>query len=284
MMEIRLKEIAYLLAIAVLLFAAACGSGTDNEDTAANTSPEMPVTAAPTPEPSPAIPDLQNEIADKRFFQTESPLGNFDFRNHTYPLPRGWQNPDGADITLVNGHVDPVSPAVNEDMSNDERVERRASRRIGMTFVTVKYFDVTGDGQDEAIVVLKIETAGSAIPQVAYVFEWKDDKPELIWHFRTGDRADGGLKDIRPEDGRVIVELYGQDRFILGEVETGKVTGDEEQLCCPTYFTRSFYKWNGGTFLREGKRLTFTTADPLGTPPLENYGDIVNERLNRNSR
>ena len=274
---------AKYFAVAVLLLTAACGTRTDIPEAGVEQGPAAPVAVAATPVPTPEIPDLQDEIGDARFRETTSPLGKFDFKNFTYPLPRGWQNPDGADITLVDGHVTPVSLAVNENMSDEERVERKSARRIGMSFVTVKYFDMTGDGNDEAIVVLKIETAGNAIPQVAYIYEWKDDKPELIWNFRTGDRADGGLKDIRPENGEITIELYGQDRFILGEVETGKVTGDEEQLCCPIFFTRSFYKWNGSTFLREGKRLTYEVAN-RDVPPLENYGDIVNARENKNKK
>jgi hypothetical protein len=97
----------------------------------------------------------------------------------------------------------------------------------------------------------------------------------LIWPFRTGDRADGGLKDLRLENGNLVIELYGQDRFILGQTETGKITNDIEQLCCPTHFSRSVYKWNGKNFLMQGKRLTFSIADP-STPPVENLGDIVN--------
>ena len=106
-----------------------------------------------------------------------------------------------------------------------------------------------------------VETTGAAIPQFVYIYEWKEEKPELLWYFRTGDRADGGLKDLRVENNELVVELYGQDRFLLGEVETGKITGDEEQLCCPTHFTRSAYKWNGTTFLLQGKRHTYAIAD-----------------------
>jgi hypothetical protein len=152
-----------------------------------------------------------------------------------------------------------------------------------MSYVTTKYLDVTGDGQDEAIVILKVETEGSAIPQIGYVFTWMDSKPELIWPFRTGDRADGGLKDVRSENGMMIVELYGQDRFILGQTETGKITGDEEQLCCPLYFTRSSYKWNGNAFLMQGKRLTYSMSDKTA-PPLENYGDKVNNPQNQKAK
>ena len=146
-----------------------------------------------------------------------------------------------------------------------------------MSYVTTKFFDVTGDGQDEALVILKVETGGSAIPQFGYVYTWKAGAPQLLWLFRTGDRADGGLKDVRQEGAEMVVELYGQDRFLLGGAETAKITGDEEQLCCPTFFTRSTYKWNGKAFQLQGKRLTYSVADP-NAPPQENLAEIVNAK------
>lgn len=269
-----------LFILAVIL--AACG--TVNDDPV----PEPPASAAsapvpnpqPTPEPTPAMPDLQSEITDDRFRSGNSPLATYDFKNHTYPLPRGWQNPDGSESRLVNGVLAPVSDAITEDMPDDEKVKAKSERRIGLSHVVTRYLDATGDGFDEAIVILKIETTGNAIPQIVYVYEWKDDKPELLWHFRTGDRADGGLKDIRTENGQLVVELFGQDRYLLGEVETGKITGDEEQLCCPTHFTRTVYKWNGKNFLRQGDRLTFLAAEPSAAP-VKNLGDIVNTKVQR---
>ncbi len=227
----------------------------------------------PTPVPTPTIPNLQSELLDDRYKATTSPIGSFDFRNYTYELPRGWQNPDGSGITLVNGRVAPIGIA-SSDKPDDEA---KTQRRIGMSFVAVKYFDVTGDGMDEAIVVNKIETGGGAIPQVVYVYTWKADKPELIWPFRTGDRADGGLKDLRPENGHILVELYGQDRFLLGQIETGKIGDDVEQLCCPTHFTRTMYKWNGKNFLMDKKRLTYLVDEPTAAP-IENMGDRTNAK------
>lgn len=271
-----MKEIAFTTAIAVLLFASSCQRAAEAEPEQVHAEAAPPVTA-PSTEPSPQFPNLQAELLDDRHKISTSPLASFDFKNFTYPLPRGWQNPDGSDLTLIDGHVEPISKFVDEDMADEEKLEARATRRIGMSYVTTKYMDVTGDGHDEALVVLKVETTGNAIPQLVYVYEWKDGKPELIWNFRTGDRADGGLKDIRVEHGEFIVELFGQDRFLLGETETGKITGDEEQLCCPTYFTRTYYKWNGRNFLMQRKRLTYSVADP-SAPPLENYGDVVNAK------
>lgn len=270
-----MKEIALTTAIAVLLFASACqrAAEAEPEQRLAETAPQ--VAAEPSAEPSPQFPNLQAELLDDRHNGSASPLASFDFKNFTYPLPRGWQNPDGSDLTLVDGRIEPVSKFIDEDMPDEEKLEARATRRIGMSYVTTKYMDVTGDGHDEAFVILKVETTGNAIPQLVYVYEWKDGKPELIWNFRTGDRADGGLKDLRSENGELVVELYGQDRFLLGETETGKITGDEEQLCCPTHFTRTRYRWNGKNFLLQGKRFTYLTSDP-GEPPVENLGDIVN--------
>ena len=287
-MKFSTRIFAGLLAVAGLVSTtAACRQSESGRQTAdADSQPKVSVVQAvhaepdsPTDPPAPAspFPDLQAELLDRRNKTTSSPLGNIDFKNFTYPLPRGWQNPDGSDLVLTNGWIEPISVDTDIGMDPDEIAERKARRRIGASYVTTKFLDVSGDGQDEAVVILKIETTGWAIPQIVYIYEWKDEKPELIWYFRTGDRADGGLKDIRVENGQLVVELYGQDRFLLGETETGKITGDEEQLCCPTFFTRTFYKWNGRNFQMQGKRLTYSVADPHA-PPQENLGEIVNAK------
>ena len=271
------KIVYFFLSVIVALFSA-CAKGTENSNLTVDTSvTTVAPTLAPGPTvvPTPAIPNLQSELLDPRDKSTTSPIGNFDFKNYSYPLPRGWENPDGSDATLVNGRLQPIGAVTKGDMTDEEKAEAKVNRRIGMSYVTTKYADVTGDGQDEAVVILKIETGGSAIPQLAYVFTWKDGKPELIWPFRTGDRADGGLKDIRSENGELVVELYGQDRFVLGQTETGKITDDREQLCCPTYYTRSFYKWNGKNFLMQRKRLTFSTGN-TNAAPIENLGEKAN--------
>ena len=279
-MNLRTKDIALPFAIAVLLSLASCASQTASEQ-APEPQPTEPVAsssfaAQAAPRPSPQVPDLQAEILDDRYKSTGSPLGTFDFKNFTYPLPRGWQHPDGDEITLVNGKLEPKFKGIHEEMTPEEKAAARLERRIGMSYVTTRFLDTDADGQEEAAVILKVETGGSAIPQLVYIYGWKDGQPELRWSFRTGDRSDGGLKDLRAENGELVVELYGQDRFLLGPNETSKITGDEEQICCPTHFTRSFYKWNGRSFQLQRKRLTYEVAN-LAAPPLENHGDIMND-------
>ncbi|HEX8738344.1 MAG TPA: hypothetical protein VF721_23635 [Pyrinomonadaceae bacterium] len=264
---------ASILLSGVLFVFSACASRAENRSGAADVSTtvsgepndriQIPVnsnrensnSAAPQP------PDTQAEILDENGKTTNSEIGSFDFRNYIYPLPRGWQDDDGAEAILEDGG------------------RRMEEKRIGLSYVTTRYGDVTDDGIDEAFVILKIVTAGSAIPQIVYVFTWKDEKPALIWHFRTGDRADGGLKNIYADDGNLVIEIFGQDRYILGGVETMKITGDEEQLCCPTHWTRASYKWNGNDFRMQGKRLTFSVADK-NAPPVENKNEILEKQKN----
>lgn len=220
----------------------------------ANTTRSLPVKAPDDgAEPTPEHAFLQNELLASSDSGTESEIGNYDFRNHTYPLPRGWQHPDSKEITLRDGHL------------------RTTEDKIGMEYVTTKFFDVTGDGEDEAAVILRIGTGGSAIPQLVYIYRWKKPEPELVWYFRTGDRADGGLKTLYADQGDLVVELFGQDRYIFDHMETLRIVGDEEPLCCPTHFTRTRYRRSGKTFVLKGKRLTYSIAR-VDKAPVENMG------------
>ena len=258
-MFVKITAIYLLLSFLVLL--SGCGNKVEPAQNESNVSPPVSIDKKASPAPSPAskIPNLQSEFLNDKNTATNSPIGKFDFKNYTYPLPRGWQDADAKEAVLENGQ------------------RRRSEERIGLSYVATRFGDVTGDGADEAFVILKIETAGAAIPQIVYVFTLKDNQPEQIWYFRTGDRADGGLKNIFADGGEAVVELFGQDRFILGELETSKITGDEEQLCCPIFFSRTYYKWNGKTFLMQGKRLTFSLEDK-NAPPVQNMGEIVNAK------
>jgi hypothetical protein len=267
----------FAIAFFALILASSCSRNEPTRVEAVSPTPEPSPAPQAAFNPTPKLPNLQAELLEERNRTTSAPIGNFDFKNYTYELPRGWQNPDGTtEITLTNGKVAPIEKNINDSMPDEAKAEAKAQRRIGLSYVTTRFFDLTGDGEDEAVVVLKVETGGSAIPQLVYIFTWKDGKPELIWPFRTGDRADGGLKNIWSENGELVVELYGKDRFLVGQTETGKITGDEEQLCCPTHFTRTTYKWNGKNFLLGKQRLTLSLADP-NAPPEINLGEKLNK-------
>jgi hypothetical protein len=114
----------------------------------------------------------------------------------------------------------------------------------------VNYGDITGDGIEEAMVALGIDNYGSAIPHYVYIFTIENRKPKLIWDFETGDRADGGLRNVYAENGQLVIELFGKDRVISGQLYRG-----EEGLCCPSLFTRTRYRWTGTRFEQLSKEV-----------------------------
>lgn len=107
----------------------------------------------------------------------------------------------------------------------------------------INYGDVTRDGSEDAMVVLGIDNHGSAIPHYVYIFTQENGKLKLIWDFETGDRADGGLRNVYADNGQLVIELFGKDRVIGRQLYRG-----EEGLCCPSSYTKTHYRWTGKRF------------------------------------
>src|SRR2546425_1142334 len=124
---------------------------------------------------------------------------------------------------------------------------RRPPRSTLFPYTTL-FRSITGDGDEDAMVALGIDNHGSAIPDYVYIFTIEKGKAKLIWDFETGDRADGGLRNVYADNGQLVIELFGKDRVIGGQLYTG-----EEGLCCPSSFTRTRYKWTGKHFEEVGR-------------------------------
>src|SRR2546421_201102 len=153
-----------------------------------------------------------------------SPIRAVDFDNISYPNFPDYSDPNGRKkkyITLKPGEGGPNF---------------------------INYGDITGDGIEEAMVALGIDNHGSAIPDYVYIFAIENGKPKLIWDFETGDRADGGLRNVYADGGQLVIELFGKDRVIGGQLYRG-----EEGLCCPSSFTRTRYRWTGKRFEETSK-------------------------------
>ena len=128
----------------------------------------------------------------------------------------------------------------------------------------VNYGDLTGDEIEEAMVVISVENRGSAIQHYVYIFTEENQKLKLLWYFEAGDRADGGLRQIFAENGQLVIELFGKDRVVGGELYKG-----DEGLCCPSSFTRTRYQWTGKEFQQISKEVLANpkgNASPLMSP------------------
>ena len=149
------------------------------------------------------------------------------------------------------------------DYSGDERKSTTLKAGEGRPGY-INYGDLTGDGQEEAMVVFGLSIRGSAIPHYIYIFTMEKDQPKLIWDFETGDRADGGLRQVYAENSELVIELYGKGKVIGGDLyaHDGMTGGD----CCPTHFTLARYQWQNNRFQQKDKEEI--RSNPAGGAPV----------------
>jgi hypothetical protein len=192
--------------------------------------------AAKTPQTRSSVP------GDSAKPHLDMSIRNVDFGNFSYPWPKDMiapQNPQKT-FTLRNGRL----PAT--------RNSRGFIQEMGVQLVSTIYGDTTADRIEEAIVVLSIVTGGSSLPNFIYIYTWRHNKTILLWSFVTGDRADGGLRDIRIENGKVLLEIYSPvDKM-----------GD----CCPKYFKRVWLAWAGNRFTQKEQKELVPNVEGHGSP------------------
>lgn len=176
-------------------------------------------------------PSANQVLTPTRTSEKPSPIRKIDFKNFKYTFTEYV-----GDFTLKNGE----KPYVHQKES-------------GIELYKIDYADVTNDGEEDAILFMSVQTGGSAIPNVIYIYTLRNNKPKLLWNFTTGDRAVGGLKDIYKENDMLVVELFGDNKFIDDEWKFyrnyEKYAGDGRL----TIYTKTRFKWSGEKFIVEGK-------------------------------
>jgi hypothetical protein len=176
----------------------------------------------------------------------KSSIRSFDFANFIYPINSGLKVSGSRRKTFT--------------VRNGEFPETKSA--VGMSLVRVAYGDVTGDGDEDAIIEFGVDTnGGTAIIYCVYIYSWRNNHPQYLWSFVSGDRADGGLRQVLAENGDLIVELYGKGARI-----GGKLYGTEEVgACCPRSVTRTRYQWRGNRFRQKGKSEIFPNPADNGS-------------------
>lgn len=205
-----------ILILAVIFAFSACQ--TSNAD---NTRAEFHSSPLPVQIPKETPTPVSNQ---------NSAIRKIDFRNHTYPPIE-----DYVDFTLKNGEK--------------SFVPRESD---GIYLGETQYFDLNGDTEEEAILTLSIQTGGSSMPNLVYIYTLKNKKPKFLWGFMTGDRADGGLKRVYVENGELIVETFGDNKFENGKWKFN-LPKNERGLACPTVYTKVRFRWNNAKFVVENK-------------------------------
>lgn len=180
------------------------------------------------------------------------PIRSIDFANFTYPAKLIYSTGEKS-FTLQNGKY-------------QGRLSDGADIPYPVSLAYLTYGDITGDGAEEAMVVLFENVKGTAIPYYVYIYTLEKGSPKLLWAFQTGDRGAGGLRQVYAENGELGIELYGENKLI------GKdLYGMEFGVCCPKVFTRARYKWQGKHFQQVEKEETLPNPEGHGSPIMAKY-------------
>jgi hypothetical protein len=175
------------------------------------------------------------------FADAQKSIRQVDFKNFTYQLSGTllghdslqWldmpteAHPKRKPIHLVNG--DNLTKASSFVMDGHEYTQWE-----GFTLQSVEFADVTGEGKEDAIVVLKYLSGGTQKTHYVYIYSFDDGKPKLLAYFHSGDRAYSGLYKVYGENGKLVVELLDPEK--------------RSGACCSSGFVRTRYKWRNGRF------------------------------------
>lgn len=184
--------------------------------------------------------------ASMGFTAAETNIRQVDFKNFTYPLSGtlvGHDRLQWLDMpTEAHSNRKPIHLVNGDDLTKSSSFVidgHEYTQWEGFTLQSVEFADVTGDGQEEAIVVLHYRTGGTQQTDYVYIYTIAAGKPKLLAYFHTGDRAYSGLCKVSGLDGKLVVELFDPE----------KRSGD----CCSSGIVRTRYKWHNGRFEVFGK-------------------------------
>ena len=218
----------YKLISTTLILVAAFAFSACQKSVAENTNILLSQTATPSQILSPTIETTSDTLDGKLF----SSIRKVDFRNFTYSYPS-----DASDtFTLING----------------EKEQMREKEEDGAALRKIEYGDITNDGEEEAMISIYPLMDGNCQCEMVHIYTLENKKPKLLWSFDTWDKAQGGLKKVYAENGELVVETFGDNKFENDKWDF-KFPKEIVGYCCPTAFTKIRFRWNGEKFVVEGK-------------------------------
>ncbi len=156
----------------------------------------------------------------------QADIREVDFKNFTYQ-PDYCGGEDRKTITVKDG-----------EFFEEKMVEGFPDRMFFSVF-GLTYGDLDGDKKDEAVILSVCNTGGTGNFTEAYIYKMQNGTPKRVMLLSGGDRAHGGLRKARVENGLLIVESN----------DAGELGG----ACCPEFIVTNTYKFDGKKLKEIGK-------------------------------
>ena len=170
-------------------------------------------------------PDTAQPEAASGKVTIDQEIRKVDFKNFTYEPSCAYD--ENKKITVKNGEYSYEKPA---DGYTD---------RFFFKVFEISYGDLNGDNSEEAVVLTVCNTGGTGNFTEGFIYTLKDGKPALFAKIPGGDRADGGLRTARVDNGQLVVESNDAS-------ETGGA-------CCPEFILTTRYDASTGKLKQVGK-------------------------------
>lgn len=174
-----------------------------------------------------AIPALMISAALATPVTAQPDIRKVDFQNFTYTPSCSGEDDKPEKITVKKG-----------EFSRKKEIDGFVES-FYFSVLSVEYGDLNGDGQDEAAINTVCNTGGTGQFTEGLIYTMKAGKPSLVIRFLGGDRADGGIREMKVADGLLVVEIND------GERNTG--------ACCPEGVIKSRYRLTGDKLTEVGK-------------------------------
>lgn len=202
--------------IFVVLTVAFVASCSIFENTANTSSAGQPSNA----NEAPAQPEAATAKA-----QVDQQIRSVDFKNFTYQPDCAGE--DTKKVTVKNG-----------EFSSEKQADGYVDR-FYFKVMSVAYGDLNGDNSEEAVVLTVCNTGGTGNFTEGFVYTLKDGKPALFATIPGGDRADGGLRSARVDNGQLVVDSNDP--------------GPDGGACCPQFVITTRYDVSSGKLKQVGK-------------------------------
>jgi len=160
---------------------------------------------------------------------SQADIHSVDFKNFTYQ-PSCTDMEDGKNMEKIT---------VKDGSFVREKQEKDYVDRFYFDVTKVTYGDLTGDKQDEALILSNCNTGGTGQFTEGFIYTMKAGKPTLLARVPGGDRADGGLQSLAAENGKLVVVAYDPS--------------ENSGACCPEFTLTSTYSVNGDKLTEVGK-------------------------------
>jgi len=173
---------------------------------------------------------------------------NVDFENRSYG-PYRFADGSSVNLTLTDGGY-------------------RASTKQNYGWFSLKhvyYTDLTGDGKDEAIVMLSHAMCDGCDggSHLFYIYTGRTGNLRPLWQYETGSLLKGcGLKGLTMNRKQFLMELYGRCPQQGKTEDSGQVNGTVYES------TFALFEFNGHTFVQKSLELvTLGAVEVMGHEP-----------------